>query len=184
MRDSKDLSPKRRRTLAKEIEKLAKDIVVLSVSACKIDSYRKQGVNLNRLEAMKFADALNFLNPGKAYVDAPDVKPERLKGILNKMIKGNVDIVSEHKADSKYPIVSAASIVAKVERDSAIEELKKKYGDVGPGYPSNPITMAWLRNWRAKHKEFPECVRRTWATAEAVEGESRQSKLASWFRRK
>ena len=54
-RDSKKISPNVRKRLSKEIEKIAKDVVIIKVGACKIDTYRKEGINLNKLEIMKFA---------------------------------------------------------------------------------------------------------------------------------
>lgn len=183
VRDSKLLTHKKRQKLAEFIEKVARDVIVINVEPCKIDTYMKQGVNLNRIETMKFADALSYLSPEKAYVDSPDVNPERLKKILGKMIRMEMELVVEHKADNKYPACSAASIIAKVAREDAIEELKKKYGDFGPGYPSNEKTMEWLRNWMDKNKKFPDIVRKGWATSEIVQRESIQRRLGSWFGR-
>ncbi len=137
-RDSKLLSPKRREVLAEKIEEIAKDVIVLKIAACRIDKYRKQGVNLNKIEAIKFADVINYLRPEKTYIDSPDVNPDRLRMFLDKMIKEDgAELVVEHKADHKYPVCSASSIIAKVARYEEIEQLKKKYGDIGPGYKSN-----------------------------------------------
>lgn len=183
VKDSKLLSPHRREHLAKEIEKVAENIMILKVGPCKIDSYRNQGVNLNRLEFMKFSEIISFLSPATVYVDSPDVKPERLAKILSKASDG-AKIIAEHKADVNYPIVSAASIIAKVARDEEIEKLKKKYGDLGPGYSSNPVTMEWMKQWLAKNREFPEgVVRKTWITADSVIGEKMQGKLSFWLSR-
>jgi len=180
VKDSKLLSPKRREHLAKEIEKIADNIMVLKVGPCKIDSYRSQGIDLNRLEFMKMAEIISFLGPNTVYVDSPDVKPERLAKILSKSANG-ARVVSEHKADVNYPIVGAASIIAKVERDADIEKLKAKYGDIGPGYSSNQITMEWMRSWLAKNKDFPEgVVRKSWITTDMVKQEKSQGRLSFW----
>ena len=70
-------------------------------------------------------------------------------------------MVVEHKADSKYPTCSAASILAKVKREQIMDKIKKKYGNTGPGYSSNLITQKFVReNWE-KH---PEIFRKTWVT--------------------
>ncbi|MFQ5722125.1 MAG: ribonuclease HII [Candidatus Aminicenantales bacterium] len=183
VRDSKELSPRRREHLAKKIETLAEDIVIVKVAACKIDKYRKEGINLNRLEALKFGEILNFLKADKAYIDAPET-PHKLKLFLEKLTGKKVKLVVEHKADTRYPIVGAASIVAKVTRDEVVEELKKKYGDFGPGYPSNEITIKWMKEWSRKHKEFPECVRMSWETTKAIEREKAQRKLGKWLKGK
>jgi ribonuclease HII len=182
VKDSKLLSPKRREKLAVAIEKIAQDIMILKVGPCKIDNYRNQGINLNRVEAMKFAEVLSFLDPETAYIDAPDVNLSRLKAHMQKMVGNDMNLVVEHKADHKYPTVSAASIIAKVARDADIEEIKKKYGDVGPGYPSNEITMKWMRDWLDHNKDFPEgIVRKTWMTTKNVNGEKSQKKIHMFF---
>ncbi len=182
VRDSKMIAPRVRVRLAEKIEKLAKDIVVVKVEACKIDTYRKQGINLNRLEAMKFADIINIIKPDKAFIDAPE-NPEKLNLFIKKMLQENTELVSEHKADSKYPVVSAASIIAKVSRDAEIEKLKKKYGDIGPGYSSNKITIKWMKDYMARHGKLPDCVRHSWQTTKNIKGEKKQSRLSGWLRK-
>jgi len=179
VKDSKQLSQKRREKLAKEIEKIAKDVLILKIGACRIDRYRKEGINLNRLEAMRFGEILLMLKADKAYVDAPE-NPKKLEKYLKKVL-GDVELVVEHKADEKYPVVGAASIIAKVVREREISRLRKKYGDFGPGYPSNPKTVAWLKNWLEKHKEFPDIVRITWDTVKQLEKSKKQSRLSKWF---
>ena len=183
VKDSKELSPTQRERLAKEIEKVAKDIVIVNLSACRIDNMRKGGINLNRIEAMKFADILNILTPGVAFVDCPDVNPERLTLILKKMLKAPGQLVVEHKADSRYPICSAASIIAKVTRDREVRKLHKKYGDFGPGYSSNEKTMAWLREWLETKGDYPEIVRKGWITAKELKNERAQKGLGGFFRK-
>lgn len=157
--------------------------MILKLSACKIDNMREGGINLNRIEAMKFADIVNLLNPGKAYIDSPDVNPGRLKLVLEKMLTNQNSLVVEHKADSRYPIVSAASIIAKVERDKEIKSLHKEFGDFGPGYSSNEKTIAWLKTWMEKNKEWPDIVRKTWITAKVIKNEKHQKGIAGFFKR-
>ncbi len=184
VRDSKLLSPKRREFLAERIEEIARDVIVLKIAACRIDKYRREGVNLNKIEVIKMADAINYLKPEKTYIDSPDINTERLRLFLKKMIKEDgARLVVEHKADHKYPVCSAASIIAKVARDEEIEQLKKKYGNMGPGYTSNEITQTWLKEWLEKNRKFPDIVRKTWITASVLDGERRQLKISSWFKK-
>ena len=68
------------------------------------------------------------------------------------------------KADANYPVVGAASIVAKVHRDAAIHDL----GPVGSGYPSDPVTRAWLTGFLEREEPFPSCVRTRWGTIESL----------------
>ncbi|KMZ57073.1 Ribonuclease H2 subunit A [Zostera marina] len=81
-----------------------------------------------------------------------------------------IKIVVSKKADSIYPIVSGASIVAKVTRDRAVrnwvlsETAENIDGEFGSGYPADPVTKAWLK--RNKHFVFgfPSLVRFSWGT--------------------
>ncbi|MBI4175640.1 MAG: ribonuclease HII [Candidatus Aenigmarchaeota archaeon] len=182
VRDSKLLSPKRREALYKKIEKIAKDIIISKTDPCKIDASRSNGTNMNKLEAAKFVEILSLLNPQKAYIDGFDANLAKLKEFFIKMTSGQVELVVEHYADATYPVVSAASIVAKVERDRAVEKLKKQYGEIGSGYTSDPRTIAWLKEWLKSNDRLPDCVRRTWITAELLEDEKKQSRLTEWLK--
>ncbi|MCW4052950.1 MAG: hypothetical protein NWE78_07070 [Candidatus Bathyarchaeota archaeon] len=90
-----------------------------------------------------------------------------------------VQIVSEHKADAKYPVVSAASIIAKVERDKAIRELREKYGDLGSGYITDAKTVAFLEKWINQFEDYPEFVRKSWKPAKRIKNnkKAKQAKL-------
>ncbi len=182
VRDSKELSPSQREKLAKQIEKIAKDIVILKVGPCKIDEYSRQGVNLNRVEAMKMCTVIDCLGAGKTYVDGPEVNVEKFSRVMRKMLKNETDLVVENHADSTYAVVSAASILAKVERDREMAELGKKYGIDGTGYPSDERTIASMKDYLGKYKKFPEkgLVRFTWDTTREMLGENKQKKLF-WF---
>jgi len=183
VRDSKELTPKKREALAEKIQEIVENIIVLKVAACRIDSYRAEGINLNKLEGLKMVEVIDYLGGDKVYLDSYDVDTERLRKTIQKSIKKDgVEIVAEHLADKKYPAVSAASIIAKVERDKEIEELKKEYGDIGPGYPSNEITMNWLKEWLKTHKDFPPIVRKSWDTITVLKNDHKQSRLSGWFK--
>ncbi len=185
VRDSKELTPAQREKLAKEIEKIAKDIVIIKVGPCMIDDYSRQGVNLNRVEAMKMCMIIDCLSAAKAYVDGPEVNTEKFGRVMHKMLKNDTPLVVENYADKKYPVVSAASIMAKVERDREMEELGKKYGIEGTGYPSDERTINSMKVYLEKNKKFPEkgLVRFSWGTTKEMLGENRQKKLF-WFMRK
>lgn len=184
VKDSKLLSPARREKLAEAIEKTVKDIVVLKVGPCKIDSHRKGGMNLNQIEGLKMAEIASYLKPSKVYIDSPDRNLFKFGKFLEKMIQHEPEIVLEHRADAKYPVVAAASIIAKVERDKDIATLREEHGDFGSGYPSDPVTMGWLKNWISGNKQFPDFIRRSWLPAEMMERDKLQTRLHSWFRGK
>jgi ribonuclease HII len=182
VKDSKQLSPKRREQLATQIMKLALKCNVQSLSPTQIDKVVETGTKLhrlNRLEADTMAKVIEVLKPDVAYVDASDVLAGRFKAHIIEKLPFQVKIVSEHKADVKYPVVSAASIIAKVERDGAVEKLSEKYGDMGSGYVTDPKTVEFLENWIAKFGSYPDFVRRSWKPAKKLmsSGEARQTRI-------
>lgn len=183
VRDSKELSQPKREMLAKKIEDIAKDVIVFKVGSCKIDTFRKQGVGMNRIEAMKFSDIIRMLNPHMAYIDCPDTNINKFHLFMNKLVGGGPELIVKHKADRDHPVVSAASIIAKVERELEIAKLKEEFGDFGTGYTSDERTIEWLRGWLKKNKEFPEhLVRRSWITSSVLKGEREQTNLVGWFK--
>jgi ribonuclease HII len=182
VKDSKLLSPSRREALATEIKRIAQKHAVVKLSPAEIDMVVERGrklFRLNRLEAQAMAKVIELLKPDVAYVDASDVLEERFKQHILECLPFKVEIVSEHKADRKYPVVSAASIIAKVERDHEIAELKAKYGDFGCGYPTDPKTLEFLRRCLENFKEYPEFVRKSWKPAKKIrrENDTRQTRL-------
>jgi len=171
VRDSKTLPPKKREQMAAEILRIVKDYRVVKVSPCEIDRVVKAGRKLNklnRLEARVMASIIRDLKPDIAYVDASDVMPERFKQHILEEIPFRIEVISEHKADKNYPVVSAASIIAKVERDKEIEKLRSKYGDFGSGYAADPKTINFLRKWIEKYGSYPDFVRESWKTVKNI----------------
>ena len=165
VRDSKVLSASKRTALAEQITSLARSVVFKRITASEIDGLRQQGINLNEIELRAFASVAKELRPLELYVDAADVNQGRFGtniGIRSGLHELGCRIVSEHKADSKYAVVSAASILAKVERDRIIEELKKTHGDLGSGYPSDPKTVAFVKSFIDEGRALPDIVRVTW----------------------
>lgn len=182
VKDSKLLSPHRREMLAVEIKKIVQKYRVLKLQPEEIDVVVKSGRKLHKLnwlEAQTMAKVIEALGPDKVFVDASDVLEERFKQHILECMSLKVDIVSEHKADRNYVVVSAASIIAKVERDKEVAEIAKAYGDFGSGYPSDPRTMSFLEKWIEKSEEYPKFIRKSWKPAKRVrDGKgSRQTKL-------
>ncbi|WP_406533916.1 ribonuclease HII [Methanobrevibacter sp.] len=162
VKDSKRLTANRRTILSRKLRKMFEYEIVV-ISAREIDDLRASGVNLNEIEKNAMESIILKLKPEKAIVDAVDVKAERFQENLCK--DTGIDVTAEHKADDKYIEVSAASIIAKAERDEYIKELNKEYiksGGIGSGYPSDPTTKKFLSNYT--YDEMPEFVRKSWAT--------------------
>jgi ribonuclease HII len=181
-KDSKLLSPHRREFLATEIRKVITKYVVLKLQPNEIDIVVRSGRKLhklNYLEAQTMARVIEQLKPDKVYVDASDVLEERFKQHILECLPFKVDIVSEHKADRNYVAVSAASIIAKVERDKEVSLLSEVYGDFGSGYPSDPRTMNFLEKLMKNTDEYPDFIRKSWKPAKKVKDGrgTHQSKL-------
>ncbi|MDK2465154.1 MAG: ribonuclease HII, partial [Candidatus Korarchaeota archaeon] len=75
--------------------------------------------------------------------------------------------------DVNYPVVSAASILAKVHRDRIIERLRDEYGDFGSGYAGDERTIRFLREWVRERGSLPPIARRSWLTASRILTEER-----------
>ena len=135
VKDSKQLTQKRREFLEKEIKKVAKTCVVVLSSSEEIDNSLNGGVNLNVLEAIKTAEIINKINVGdekiKVIVDCPSAGIIKWQDILKIKINNlsNLEISCEHKADQNHVSVAAASVLAKCMREKEMKLLREKYGD-------------------------------------------------------
>lgn len=174
VKDSKLLTPEERKNLYEKIIDIAKDWVAIKIPAEEIDAMRER-ISLNLIEMKKMAEIINVLNSDKVFIDCPQVSTEKFVSMLKPLIKQDVEIIAENFADKKYPVVAAASILAKVERDKEIEKLKKKFNfDFGVGYPHDERTIAFLK---MNAKNFPSCVRKSWITAIEIENHTKQRRL-------
>lgn len=163
VKDSKMLSPNQRESMFSHIKNTVKSKIII-INPPEIDA--AVSVNkLNYLEADKTAEIINFLKPDKAYIDCPSTNIAAYKGYLERHITCKVILFVEHKADAKYEVASAASILAKVTRDREIDKLKMTHGiDFGSGYPSDPKTQDFLKKNYNKYNFF----RKSWATYKNV----------------
>lgn len=84
-----------------------------------------------------------------------------------------LQITVKAKADALFPIVSAASICAKVARDRVIQswtfiesiDFPVEYGS---GYPADPATKKWLAAIVDRVFGFPQFVRFSWSTCKDI----------------
>lgn len=159
VRDSKSLTPHARATLFTKILEVVDIVFVRRYSPSVIDKS-----NLNELFVNAVISSIKtVLSTGiqvcEVYIDALS-SPKHKKNLLEN-IPPNIKLIYEYKADVKYPVVAAASIIAKFLRDTHVNYLHSIYGDFGSGYPSDPQTIKWL----TEHSlvEVP-IVRKTWST--------------------
>lgn len=178
VKDSKMLFHRKRKILAKNIKEVSKYKLIL-VHPKEIDAaLLSTDLNLNWLEAHKQAIIINELKPNVAIIDAPSINTSKYKEyLLNLLENKKIKLIVEHKADVNYPVCAAASIIAKVKREQEIQKLKKKYGNFGPGYPSNKKTQEFVKkNWR----KYPGLFRKTWSTFKRYSEPKKQKKLTDY----
>jgi len=134
--DSKKLSPRTRGRLYPEILSVIENYSIKIIEPAEIDAaVLGEHTSINTLESRYFIDIIRELKPAKLYLDSPG-KAEYFQKYINALNDTGTRIIAENKADTRYPAVAAASILAKVTRDNLIEGLRAKYGDMGTGYPS------------------------------------------------
>jgi ribonuclease HII len=175
VRDSKLLSAKERERLYKIIRKKCQ-VATVRLDAEQIDIIRRE-MTLNEAVARAHAQVIVKLSPDYAYLDACDVNTYRYAEMVKNHLVLPCEIISEHHADEKFPVVSAASIIAKVTRDRAIATLAKKYGTIGSGYPSDPVTIRFLNSYIDEHHVPPPIARKSWKTVSAILSKKSQRRL-------
>lgn len=219
VKDSKKLSPKKRKQLFLELTKILDYIDYKIIWPVEIDlALNTANYNLNLLEADITAELISdFIlkncqkilnNKEKAekqitiFIDLPSSNQSKYVNYLKKSIKLRlsknltekekellnldkyIELIAEHKADDKYIIVSAASIIAKVKRDNEINNLKisygKQLGDLGSGYPSDPKTKEFLKQNYNKNLPF---VRTTWESYKKLKNQDKNKNLNEIFKK-
>jgi ribonuclease HII len=186
VKDSKELTPKRRTELAPKIEELCKTVIVLRVPACKIDSYRAKKINLDIIEAMRMAEIVNVCGAERIFIDSLEANPEKFKKRIQEYVTENgADLIVENYSDETYPVVSAASVIAKVERDKVIEEIKRKVNfDFGVGYSHDKRTINFVKKLIEEKKQLPPYVRQSWVTTQVLQEAFWQRKLKDFFKKR
>jgi len=165
VQDSKKLSSKKREILYKKIIEIVDDYYVVRISPKTID----QNVfkhKLNHLEAKNMAKVIKKLDPHTAYVDSCDVDYKRFGREISSLTS-NSRIVSRHHADSRFTVVAAASIIAKVSRDKSIHRLKKNF-DLGSGYPSDKNTVKCVKKLLSSRKQSYPFIRMSWKPVQKI----------------
>jgi ribonuclease HII len=187
VKDSKLLTPEKRKQLYREILKLANKVTWEKIDPSSIDRVvfaGKKLFRLNYLEAQHMARILLKLDYDQAYIDCCDTDQKRFGNLVcDIMAEKNgtstglgeknrfvANLCSEHHADRNHPVVAAASIIAKVRRDSCIARLHRTHGSFGSGYPSDPRTIAYLKKLFKESDEFSAITRKSWLTVRRMTG--------------
>lgn len=193
--DSKRVPEQRREEIARLLRE--REDVAVGVATVEPAAIDDPETDMNTLTVRAQVSALEAVaNDGdEVVVDACDTSASRFGARVREGLVDRVDgqagatdtagsdafdLLAEHAADETYPIVSAASVVAKVERDARIGEIAAEYGDVGSGYPSDPTTREFLAEYVAGHGDVPPCARRSWSTCEELLAANEQSALGDF----
>jgi ribonuclease HII len=180
VKDSKLLSPKERARLYDEVIRAVQKYKIRIIAPKEIDNaLSDKKSNLNFLEANTSAELITSLKPTTATLDCPSINTSAYKEYVQERIKSKTEIIAEHKADLNHPIVSAASILAKVTRDREIQKLTDEIGvNFGSGYPSDPLTVEFLEKNYEKHEQI---FRKTWQSYKNIINKKAQTNLEKWF---
>jgi ribonuclease HII len=177
--DSKKFTSTRRESFADHLrDDSAVRIGVVHVSTERIDD---PTTDMNTLTVAAHAEALGqVVRDGLSGVaDACDTNADRFSRRITNRVDASIEVFAEHGADETYPLVGAASVIAKVERDAVIDTLRGE-GDVGSGYPSDPTTRAFLKEYVEEYGRLPDCARASWKTSRDVLAADEQSTLDSF----
>lgn len=182
VKDSKQLTQKRREFLENLIKEKAETFEIVIIYPKEIDEKTEKN-QLNDLEAIACAKIINKINRGynkiKVLVDCPSVSILKWQDSLKTKIENlsNLEVSCEHKADQNHVAVSAASILAKCVREKEMAALREKYGrEIGSGYTSDPLTQKFLERYGQKYKE-DGIFRKSWATWKQAQTGLEQKKL-------
>ncbi|CAH3019536.1 unnamed protein product [Porites evermanni] len=178
--DSKTLSEEQREELFKTVDEnkefIGWAINILSPNYLSKSMLKRTKYSLNEVSHDTAIGLINLLltnniNVHEVYVDTVGVA-EKYQDKLQKIFPG-LQITVTPKADAKFPVVSAASICAKVARDKILKEWKfleniEFNKEHGSGYPSDPTTKKWLAESIDKVFGFPQLVRFSWSTCSNI----------------
>ncbi|KAK7797152.1 hypothetical protein U0070_020291 [Myodes glareolus] len=226
--DSKTLTENERERLFAKMEEdgdfVGWALDILSPNLISTSMLGRVKYNLNSLSHDTAAGLIQYaldqgVNVTQVFVDTVGM-PETYQARLQQRFPG-IEVTVKAKADSLFPVVSAASIFAKVSilpakahsqhlpcvgtgktpmrketlnyflpclqvaRDQAVknwqfvESLQDLDSDYGSGYPNDPKTKAWLRKHVDPVFGFPQFVRFSWSTAQAIL--EKEAESVTWF---
>lgn len=172
-KDSKQLTPKQRESFFQNM----KNYSWIAVSPVYITSHMDgDSKNLNTIAKETVLHLLRELKNKCSQVEAVYIDGLGDNEAYKRYLENFFDFkfIIEDKADTRYQVVSGASIVAKVTRDSFVSNYS-----CGSGYPSDPKTKSWLRQNMDPFYGFPETVRHSWQTVKTLLGEKKSRRLSN-----
>jgi len=185
-KDSKGYTSNKRIELYKNITRDAEYIKYILIGPAEINDEMERGINLNFIELRRVSeiiiDILEKINSDRVQITIDSMTSRSIQCktyIIDKIMQTNLhkrtSVLCEHRADEKYIETAAASIIAKVVRDREIEKLRKKLGDFGSGYPSDPKTRHFLikvlKNRCGADIDLYKLIRLKWKTVKKIIGD-------------
>lgn len=166
-----------RSELAVEIRKRALFVEAIVVSHTVID----ERVSRNELNVLERELAIQLIDKAPT-VDKIIADGKRMFAPLCQRYD---HFESRDRAEEHHAAVAAASVIAKVLRDQAFDEIKRRYeGELGPitggGY-ANAATRRWVRAYVERYRQMPAEIRMTWPhpyVADLIEVERPSAQLS------
>jgi ribonuclease HII len=175
VKDSKKLTREQREKIYNEIIKLTDKYKYIMIDPKTIDYYVYKN-KLNYLEFENMIKIIKEIKPDKVIIDSPIVNTKKVVEYIKNNLKIDIEIIVENKADKNYPVVSAASIIAKVIRDREIDKIKEKTNiDFGSGYPSDERTIKAIKE---NYEILKDYIRKSWMTIKKIKRENQKSILS------
>ena len=177
-KDSKAMNSKKRSEVESSILRESKKrdwrICRIPISAKSIDEERATK-SLNSIEIERFVQAIlevsDYDSTGWVHVDLLGSNPGNFSKMMRKKISGlrpGLQVKSEIGMDGICASTGAASILAKVMRDSRISEISEEVGfNVGSGYPSDSKTIDAIRILTSGNEPNTN-LRWTWSTVSRI----------------
>ncbi|RZN61427.1 ribonuclease HII [Methanonatronarchaeum sp. AMET6-2] len=180
LKDSKKIRPEKRVEYAEKIKRLSTSHHTITVSAKQIDELRRV-MTMNEIMVKAYSQLLSQMDFDVALLDAADVNEQRFADNVKRELGTDKEVNARHGADDIYPLVSAASILAKVRRDQEIKDIERKTGEViGTGYPHDKRTIRYIENHLKQKGRLPPETRESWKTATRLEKKHQQKNLSEY----
>lgn len=193
---------------AQEIDETRKKI---NLNQIELKCFARAIQEVYRKVSSRFSGFFNFLENSRIFLDSCDVNESRFgenvarelyalcnsgqgdgkNGLSDPAGFGNIpselkviinSIVSKHRADDIYPVVSAASIVAKTHRELEVKRIQDELSaDIGSGYPSDVRTIKYLQEYFTLNGKFPPYTRHSWKSVENIRKKVLLTRQKSYF---
>ena len=171
VKDSKQMSPERRFQLYDEILQRTVRSCSVHMSSLSIDKQRKSGFSMNQIEENHIFQLLHKYSEDpvdEVVIDAFVSRKNRLFEETQRLFPNSL-VRFEFHADANYGCVACASVVAKVERDRAMQSLSEELGvNLGTGYPHDPLSIEYIRSYIREHGKAPVIARSSWITTQRI----------------